>query len=146
MDPERKFPAVPCSITLLSKWWDQHFYSKYAKPAVASDEELERVYLQRKRFLFEHFGEFGIGEEHPARDGKFVNVIMKWCLDFIPYLLGVKLTCLDEGFWYAFTGTETSKKGRKKGRCGTTGRRIDGTDGEVGKQGEMQWQQDAAVA
>ena len=94
----------------MARWWDKYFYSKYEKPAFASDGEFERVYLQRKRFLFENFGEFGIGEEQPVKDGKFVNVIMKWCVDFIPYLLGVKLTCLEEGFWLADPLTEDEIK------------------------------------
>jgi hypothetical protein len=67
---------IPVTVTFMAKWWDKHFYSEYAKPVAATDEEFERVCLQRKRFLFDHFGEFGIGEEHPVRDGKQVNVIM----------------------------------------------------------------------
>jgi len=92
---------IPITLTFMSRWWEQHFYSSFERPAAASDDELERVSLQRQRFLFEHFGDFGIGEEHPVNDGKHVNVIMKWCVDFIPYLLGVKLRCQEEGFWSA---------------------------------------------
>lgn len=92
---------ININLTFMSRWWNKHFYSIFAKPLVASDDEFERVSLQRQRFLFERFGEFGIGEEHPVSDGKYVNVIMKWCVDFIPYLLGVKLKCLNEGFWSA---------------------------------------------
>jgi hypothetical protein len=46
-------------------WWDKYFYSNHRKPSVPCDDELERVYLERKRFLFEHFGRFGVGEENP---------------------------------------------------------------------------------
>ena len=87
------------TISFMARWWETYFYSKYEKPLFASDDEFERVYFQRKRFLFENFGDFDIGEEYPVKDGKYVNVIMKWCVDFIPFLLGVRLTCIEEGFW-----------------------------------------------
>lgn len=90
---------IAVTLSMISKWWKKNYYQDHYKPAVPSDEELERVYLERKRFLFEHFGAFGIGEENPVRDGKFVSGIMKWCVDFIPYVLGVPMTCIEEGFW-----------------------------------------------
>ena len=98
------------TISFMARWWEKHFYSKHQKPVVASDEEFERVHLQRLRFLFENFGEFGIGEEHPEKDGTYVNSIMKWCLDWIPFLLGVKLTCIEEGFWHPEPLTEDEIK------------------------------------
>ena len=104
---------ITIALTFMSQWWDKHFYSIYEKPVAATDDEFERVCLRRQRFLFEGFGEFGIGEEHPLSDGRFVNVIMKWCVDFIPYLLGVKLKCMDEGFWLAETMTEDEIAGLK---------------------------------
>jgi uroporphyrinogen-III decarboxylase len=89
------------ALSFISGWWSEHFYRTHRRPVVPSDDELERVCLERRRFLFEQFGRFGIGEENPAQDGRFVNVVTKWCVDFIPYLLGVKLRCQDEGFWHA---------------------------------------------
>ncbi|NJD04387.1 MAG: hypothetical protein FIA99_17735 [Ruminiclostridium sp.] len=91
-------------LTCTTGWWNKYFYEegKHREPCEASDDELERVYLERKRFLFEKFGEYGVGEEIPVRDNKITNVIMKWCVDFIPYILGVRLKCIEEGFWQAY--------------------------------------------
>lgn len=93
-------------VTFLYDWWDKNFYPGHKRPEAANDGEFERVYLERKRFLFEKFGEFGIGEEKPVSDGNYVNLIMRWCVDFIPYLLGVKLKSAEEGFWRPQTLTE----------------------------------------
>ena len=92
---------INVTLSMISKWWNENYYRDHYKPALPLDEELERVYLERKRFLFENFGEFSIGEENPLRDGKYVNGIMKWCVDFIPFMLGVPMTCIEEGFWQA---------------------------------------------
>lgn len=94
---KNKFPIM---LYYMYEWWDKYFYSKYKKPCEASDDELDRVYLQRKRFLFENFGELGFGEEYPVMDGKHVNMFVKWGMDVIPYILGAKLQCQDAGGYY----------------------------------------------
>ena len=93
-------------ISFMPDWFEAHFSGQHRRPAAASDDELERLYLKRKRFLHDSFREFGIGEETPVRDGKHVNRISKFCCDFIPYLLGVKLECMDAGFHYPHPLTE----------------------------------------
>lgn len=94
------------NISFLYDWWEQYFFAGHLKPEAATDSEFERVYLERKRFLFEHFGEFGLGEEHPVADGQYVSIIRRWCVDLIPYLLGVKLQSVAEGFWQPQPMTE----------------------------------------
>ena len=89
------------TISLLSQWWDRHFYSVYEKPDRVSDDELERVYLQRMKFLYSHYAEFGLGEEDPKPDPAWLGIIMKWCVDFIPFLLGTPMYCIPTGYWQA---------------------------------------------
>lgn len=97
---------IPINVNFLYDWWDKNFYVRHKRPEVVNDSEFERVYLERKRFLFEKFGEFGIGEEKPVSDGNYVNLIRRWCVDFIPYILGAKLKSAAEGFWHPQTLTE----------------------------------------
>lgn len=94
------------SVTFSYNWFEKYFFSQYVKPIEPSDDELERLYLQRKEFLFKSFGSLGIGEEKPVMDGKYINRIHKWCVDFIPFLFGVKLQCIDAGFYHAYPLSE----------------------------------------
>lgn len=91
---------LPVHLSFLPGWYDAHFFTTHERPPAATDEAQERLYLQRKRFLHDHFAEFGIGEADPVADGKWVNRISKFCCDFIPYLLGVRLKCMDVGFYH----------------------------------------------
>ena len=101
---------IPVNVGFLPDWFERHFFDRYARPAEASDEEMARLYLERKRFLYDHFGEFGIGEEKPIMDGKHINRIGQYCCDFVPYLLGVELECIDAGFYHPHPLTEQEIK------------------------------------
>jgi hypothetical protein len=91
--------TIPITLSFINKWWSGNYYSSHERPVTPSDDELAKLYLARKRFFFDHFGEFGVGEQEPVPDGRYVCSIMKWCVDFIPYLLGVRLRCIEAGFW-----------------------------------------------
>jgi hypothetical protein len=92
---------IAITFSFLHAWWAVHYHSSSPMPELASDEALERICLGRQRFLFEKFGEYGLGEAFPRPENQPLNVIMKWCVDFIPYLLGIELTCIEAGFWQA---------------------------------------------
>jgi hypothetical protein len=83
----------------LYEWWNCHFHTSFPRPDVIDDEALDQVYLARKRFLFDEFGEFGLGKEHPVMDGHYVNMVLKYGMDLIPYLYGAALTCQEAGGW-----------------------------------------------
>ncbi len=104
---------ISINVGFLPDWFEWHFFDSYPKPAEASDEEMARLYLGRKRFLYDHFGEFGVGDAKPTMDGKHVNRIGKYCCDFVPYLLGVELECIDAGFYHPHPLTEQEIKGLK---------------------------------
>ena len=91
---------VPVSVSFLPDWFERHYFDRQPRPETASDGELARLYLARKRFQFEEFGEFDLGEAQPVMDGKQVNRIGQYCCDLVPYLLGVELQCIDAGFYY----------------------------------------------
>ena len=53
--------AMPVSLYWVAEWWDRHYHSANARPMVSSQSALEAMYLGRLRFLFDEFGQFGIG-------------------------------------------------------------------------------------
>ena len=88
---------VIISIYFMWEWWNRYFHNSCPRPGKAGDGELVDMYLKRKRFLYEKFGGFGIGEANPGMDGRYVNMVIKWGMDFIPFVLGAELTCQDAG-------------------------------------------------
>lgn len=88
---------IRISVYFMWEWWRKHFHAMTPMPEKAGDNELAKLYLQRKRFLFEKFGHLQIGEEVPEMDGKYVNLVIKWGMDFIPCVLGAELTCQESG-------------------------------------------------
>lgn len=59
---------IKISVYFMWEWWERHFHSICQRPDKAGDDELVNIYLLRKRFLFEKFGQFGIGEETPVSE------------------------------------------------------------------------------
>ena len=92
---------IGISIYFMWEWWEKHFHNLYPRPQIVCDEELDRLYMGRKKFLYDNFSEFGIGEEIPIMDGKYVNMVLKWGMDFIPFILGAEINCQDAGGYYA---------------------------------------------
>jgi hypothetical protein len=90
---------ITISVYFLYEWWNKYFHSAVPRPEYISDDNLDRMYLNRKRFLFDEFGQFGIGEEKPVMDGNYVNMVTKYGMDLIPYLYGANLTCQAVGGW-----------------------------------------------
>lgn len=91
--------SVNVSVYFMWEWWEKYFHCRSPRPLEPNDDALDGLYLLRKRFLFEQFGQFGIGEEHPEMDGNYVNMVTKYGMDLIPYLFGAQLKCQDTGGW-----------------------------------------------
>ena len=98
---------ITISIYCMFEWWKAYFYNHYPMPEIPSDAALERIYLERQKFLYEQFGEFGIGNPNPKASGEYLNMIARYSLDFVPHLLGVPLTTYDGG---GFTPTPLSEE------------------------------------
>ena len=92
---------IHISVYFMWEWWEKYYHTQNPRPETANDDALDCLYLGRKKFLFEHFGEFGLGEEHPVMDGIYVNRVLKWGMDFIPLVLGAEISCQDAGGYYA---------------------------------------------
>ena len=97
----------------INEWWHENFFTGHAAPQSRGPEELDRIYLERKRFLFENFGEFGQGEEEPEMDGQYANLFVKWGMDIISYVLGGELFAHDAG-GYCVVPQDKERLGRLK--------------------------------
>lgn len=93
------------------EWWEKYFHREIPRPEKVSDNAIDSMYLNRKRYLYKEFGEFSIGEEVPIMDGAYVNMITKYGMDVIPYLFGAEMECQEAGGWMPkLFSIETLKK------------------------------------
>ena len=91
---------MPVSIYFTAEWWDRHYHERSPRPAVPSQGALEEMYLGRRRFLFEEFGSFGIGDERPAVDAGQIATVIRYGIDFVPALLGTTFDFADAWGFY----------------------------------------------
>jgi hypothetical protein len=91
--------TIIISIYFMYEWWNACFHNNTPRPKKIDDGALDEIYLTRKAFLFSQFGAFGIGEEKPVMDGRYVNMVLKYGMDLIPYLYGAELHCQEPGGW-----------------------------------------------
>ncbi len=82
---------MPVSLYWVAEWWDRHYHLSKARPAIPSQSGLEEIYLGRLRFLFEQFGDFGMGEEKPTLGPGQIATVIRYGNDLIPSLLGTRL-------------------------------------------------------
>ena len=83
--------AMPVSLYWVAEWWDRHYHSANARPMVSSQSALEAMYLGRLRFLFDEFGQFGIGEEKPRLGPGQIATVIRYGFDLVPVLLGTEV-------------------------------------------------------
>jgi len=88
---------LPVSIYCVWQWWEKHYQHHHGRPRSIDYDWLDRHYLGRQRFLFEHFGRFGIGQEHPTLDKKFVATLLPFHTIIVPVLLGVHTAIQEVG-------------------------------------------------
>jgi hypothetical protein len=81
---------LPVSIYFVWQWWEEHYQRARGRPARIDFDWLDETYLGRQRFLYEHFGEFGIGQEAPELDRAFVSKIMPFHTEIVPVCMGMK--------------------------------------------------------
>jgi hypothetical protein len=86
---------IPVSLYWVAEWWDRHYHADVPRPAVASQQALEQMYLGRLRFLFEQFAAFGIGEEKPTRGPGQIATVIRYGNELIPALLGTRYDYAD---------------------------------------------------
>ena len=90
---------LPVSLYFMPEWWGCHYHAKFPRAAQPSQAALESMYLGRLRFLYEQFGNWGIGKENPALDGGQIATVLRHGYDTVPVLLG---TTLDFGNAWGF--------------------------------------------
>jgi hypothetical protein len=66
-----------------------------------SQSSLEAMYLGRLQFLFNEFGQHGIGEEHPQLGVGQIATVIRYGFDLIPVLLGTRLSYADAWGFFA---------------------------------------------
>lgn len=82
---------MPVSLYWIAEWWDRHYHLSKPRPAIPSQSALEEIYLGRLRFLFEQFGDFGMGEEKPTLGPGQIATVIRYGYDLVPALLGTQL-------------------------------------------------------
>jgi len=102
---------LPVSLYFMPEWWDRHYHVAMTRPSEPSQAALESVYLGRLRFLYEHFGEWRIGQEKPTLDGGQIATVLRHGYDTVPLLLGTTLDFSNAwGFFPRFRGIETLRE------------------------------------
>ncbi len=92
-DPAMK--EMPVSLYWIAEWWDSHCHCAKPRPTVPSQSGLEELYLGRLRFLFEEFGQFGIGEEKPVLGPGQIATVIRYGFELVPALLGTRYDFAD---------------------------------------------------
>jgi hypothetical protein len=102
---------LPVSIYCVWQWWQQHYQRHHGRPKEIDYDWLDRHYLGRRRFLFEKFGRFGVGEEEPELDKNFVSKLLPYHTVIVPVLLGTKVSIQQEGgyCWQGLSEEEIRK-------------------------------------
>jgi hypothetical protein len=99
---------LPISLYFVCEWWDRYYHAaSRPRPERASQTALEQMYLGRQRFMFEQFGQFGIGKETPVLDAGQIATVIIYGIDPLPKLLGTRLDYDDAwGFFPHFRSLE----------------------------------------
>jgi len=90
---------LPVSLYFMPEWWGRHYHTRFPRASQPSQTALESMYLGRLRFLYEQFGNWGIGKENPALGGGQIATVLRHGYDTVPVLLG---TTLDFGNAWGF--------------------------------------------
>jgi len=97
---------LPVSVSFQWQWWEEYYQRALGRPAAITPDWLDETYLGRQRFLYEEFGQFGIGQAVPSLDGAYLGCVMPYWFFIIPILLGVKVRPRDIGGYLWRTLTE----------------------------------------
>lgn len=83
--------TLPVSIYFVWQWWEKYCRGDAERPATIDFEWMDKAYILRQRFLYEHFAEFGIGADQPVVDKAFVSKVMPFHTMIIPVALGMNV-------------------------------------------------------
>jgi len=99
------------SIYFVWQWWERYYQKAHDRPSVIDIDWLDETYRGRQRFLYDHFGQFGIGQETPVLYDHFVSKVMPFHCGIIPVTLGVKSKLKEVGgYAWISLDIETIKK------------------------------------
>jgi hypothetical protein len=95
--------STTISLYCTPEWWDRHYHALRPRPERANQAALEAVYLDRQRFLFEQFGDFGMGAQAPQLGQGQIATVIRYGFDLVPVLLGTRVDIADAwGFYPQF--------------------------------------------
>ncbi|MDO9465314.1 MAG: uroporphyrinogen decarboxylase family protein [bacterium] len=102
---------LPVNIYFVWQWWEKYYQRFHERPSAINMNWLDETYKGRQRFLYDEFGQFGIGQENPVLDGNFVSKVMPFHTMIIAVALGMKVELQNVG---GYTWKSMSKKQLKK--------------------------------
>ncbi len=88
---------LPVSVYCDWQWWERHFQQAHGRPEVMDYDWLDETYLLRQRFLYESFGQYGLGAADPTLDPSFLGLVLPYHELIVPILLGVQVTLKEVG-------------------------------------------------
>ena len=91
--PER----LPVSIYMVWQRWEKYYQSRHGRRDRVELDWLDETWIGRQRFLFEHFGDLGIGDCDPSLDRSFLSKVMPFHTMIVAVALGVEVTIQDVG-------------------------------------------------
>lgn len=99
---------LPVFIYPLVQWWDKHFQKSRGRPISIDLDWLDQTFLERQKFLYDTFGQFGIGQVSPQLDRQYLSTVMPYWYFLVPVLLGTKLSLREIG-GYGWQNMELEK-------------------------------------
>jgi len=81
----------PINLYFVWEWWEEHFQRAEGRPEHIDLDWLDATYLARQRFLYERFGEFGLGQADPVLDAAFVARVMPFHTALLPVAMGMRV-------------------------------------------------------
>lgn len=103
--------TLPVSIYFVWQWWEKYCLGAVERPTIIDMAWMDKAYIARQRFLYEHFGEFGLGADQSAVDKAFVSKIMPFHTMIIPVALGMDIEIQECGgyAWKNMTADQLKK-------------------------------------
>jgi hypothetical protein len=71
------------------QWWEQHYQTSHGRPEKIDFDWLDATWMGRQHWLYDSFGDLGIGQAAPVLDLNFVSLVMPYHCMIVPVILGM---------------------------------------------------------
>ena len=95
---------LPVSLYCVWQWWDKHYQNAHGRPDTIDMDWLDKTYLGRQKFLFDHLGEFGLGSAAGELDRSFLSLILPYHTMIVAVILGMETKLQDAGGHFTVLG------------------------------------------